>query len=53
MKPVNEEKLRSVLDRAAEKLFANEKILNFECGGEMARVPIYQIRYAQAQYYTE
>ena len=46
MKPVNEEKLRSVLDRAAEKLFANEKILNFECGGEMARVPIYQIRYA-------
>lgn len=46
MKPVKEEKLRSVLDRAAEKLFKNEKILNFALGGEMVRVPIYQIRYA-------
>lgn len=46
MKPVKEEKLRSVLDRAAEKLFKNEKILNFVLGGEMVRVPIYQIRYA-------
>lgn len=46
MKPVKEEKLRSVLDRAAEKLAKNEKILNFEVGGEMVRVPIYQIRYA-------
>lgn len=46
MKPVKEEKLHSVLDRAAEKLFKNEKILHFEVGGEMTRVPIYQIRYA-------
>lgn len=46
MKPVKEEKLRSVLDRAAEKLFKNEKILNFVLGGEMVCVPIYQIRYA-------
>ncbi len=46
MKPVKEEKLFSVLDRAAEKLSKNEKILNFEIGGEMVRVPIYQIRYA-------
>ncbi len=46
MKPVREEKLFSVLDRAAEKLSKNEKVLNFEIGGEMLRVPVYQIRYA-------
>ena len=46
MKPVKEEKLCSVLDRAVEKLSKNEKILNFGIGGEMVRVPIYQIRYA-------
>ena len=46
MKPVKEEKLCSVLDRAVEKLSKNEKVLNFEIGGEMIRVPIYQIRYA-------
>lgn len=46
MKPLKEEKLFSVLNRAAEKLSKNEKILNFESGGEMVRVPIYQIRYA-------
>lgn len=49
MKPVNENKLRSVLDRAAEKLTKNEKVLTFEAGGEMIRVPIYQIRYADVQ----
>lgn len=46
MKPVKEEKLSSVLDRAIEKLSKNEKVLNFEVRGEMIRVPIYQIRYA-------
>ena len=46
MKPVNEEKLRLVLDRAAEKLAKNERVLNFEVSGEMVRMPIYQIRYA-------
>ncbi len=46
MKPVKEEKLRSVLDRAVEKLTKNERVLHFEAGGEMVRVPIYQIRYA-------
>lgn len=46
MKPVKEEKLFSVLDRAAEKLAKNEKVLTLESGGEMVRVPIYQIRYA-------
>lgn len=46
MKPVNEEKLCLVLDRAAERLAKNERVLNFEVSGEMVRVPIYQIRYA-------
>lgn len=46
MKPVKEEKLWSVLDRAAEKLAKNEKVLHFEVSGEMVRVPIYQIRFA-------
>lgn len=46
MKPVKEEKLCSVLDRAAEKLSKNEKVLCLEAGGEMIRVPIYQIRFA-------
>ena len=46
MKPVKKEKLRSVLDRAVEKLTKNERVLHFEAGGEMVRVPIYQIRYA-------
>ena len=47
MKPVNENKLFAVLDRAAEKISKNEKILTFETGGEMFRIPIYQIRYAE------
>ena len=46
MKPVKQEKLFSVLDRAAEKLSKNEKVLNFEIDGEMVRDPVYQIRYA-------
>ena len=46
MKPVKEEKLRSVLDRAAEKITKNERVLHFETGGEMERIPVYQIRYA-------
>lgn len=46
MKPVKEEKLCSVLDRAAEKLQKNETVLNLEIRGEMLRLPIYQIRYA-------
>lgn len=47
MKPVKEEKLRLVLNRAVEKIAKNEKILNFEITGEMVRVPVYQIRYAE------
>lgn len=47
MKPVKEDKLFTVLDRAVEKVARNEKVLHFEVGGEMVRVPVYQIRYAE------
>lgn len=47
MKPIKEDKLCSVLNRAAEKLSKNEKVLTFEISSEMVRVPIYQIRYAE------
>ena len=40
MKPVNREKLFTVLDRALEK-----RCLNLESYGEMVRIPFYEIRY--------
>ena len=46
MKPVKDEKLFSVLDRAAERLSKNEKVLNLDISGEMVRVPLRQILYA-------
>jgi DNA-binding LytR/AlgR family response regulator len=46
MKPVKEDKLGEVLDRATEKLSKNEKVLTFAVGAEMVRVPVYRIRYA-------
>lgn len=49
VKPVQEEKLCSVLDRAVEKLSKNEKVLTLKSGDEMVRVPIYQVRYADVQ----
>ena len=47
MKPVKEEKLFEVLDRAVDKLAKNEKTINLDTKGEMIRLPIYQIRYAE------
>lgn len=45
MKPVNKEKLFTVLDRALEKRKQNERCLNLELSGEMVRLPFYEIRY--------
>ena len=45
MKPVNKDKLFSVLDRALEKRKQEERCLNLECAGEMVRIPFYEIRY--------
>lgn len=47
MKPVKEEKLWEVLDRAVDKISRNEKILNLESGSGIYRIPVYQIRYAE------
>ncbi len=47
MKPIKEQKLFAVLDRAADKIHKDEKVLHFQLGGEMRRVPIYHIRYAE------
>ena len=45
MKPVKDEKLFSVLDRAVERLSKNEKVLNLDISGEMVRLPLRQILY--------
>ncbi len=49
MKPVSQNKLFAVLDRALEKLGQNERCLNLEIGGEMIRLPFYEIRYLDVQ----
>ena len=46
MKPLDENKLFSVLNRAAEKLQKNEKVLHLELSGEMVRLPVH-IRWAE------
>ena len=45
MKPVSREKLFAVLNRALEKRKREERCLNLELGGEMVRIPFYDIRY--------
>ena len=45
MKPVQEDKLFAVLDRAVERLHKAERVLTLELGRETVRVPLRQIRY--------
>ena len=49
LKPVKEEKLFAVLDRAVEKLHSNQRTLLLELPGEVVRLPVYQIRSAEVQ----
>lgn len=49
MKPVKEDKLYAVLDRALEKRKQDERCLNLELSGEMVRIPFYEIRYLNVQ----
>ncbi len=49
MKPVNRDKLVTVLDRALEKRRQNERCLNLEISGEMVRIPFYEICYLDVQ----
>lgn len=45
IKPVDRDKLFSVLDRAVRKLRKNEQALTLVLPGETVRVPLYEIRY--------
>lgn len=45
MKPVKQDKLFTVLDRALEKRRQEDGCLNLESAGEMVRIPFYEIRY--------
>ena len=49
MKPVKEEKLYSVLDRATHKLKDNDKILYLELSDSMVQIPFYEIRWLEVQ----
>ena len=49
MKPVKEEKLFVVLDRAVERLHKNTKVLTLETSEEMVRVPLYQVSALEVQ----
>ena len=45
MKPINREKLLSVLDRALDKRKQQDRCLILESAGELVRLPFYEIRY--------
>lgn len=47
LKPVREEKLFSTLDRAAEKLSTDARVVTLETMQGTVRVPIYEIRFAE------
>ena len=49
MKPVKEEKLFAVLDRAVERLHKNTKVLTLETAEEMVRVPLYKVSALEVQ----
>ena len=49
MKPVKEEKLFVVLDRAVERLHKNTRVLTLETSEEMVRVPLYQVSALEVQ----
>lgn len=49
LKPVTEEKLRAVLDRAEERLKLKEKELPLAVQGAMVRIPLWEIRYIEVE----
>ena len=49
LKPVTQDRLSAVLNRATEKLASNERTLLVSQGGETIRVPLYDIRYLEVQ----
>ena len=49
LKPVTEEKLRAVLDRAAQRIESREKALCLSVSGATMRIPLREIRYLEVQ----
>lgn len=49
LKPVNENKLNEVLNKAVEKLNKNKKAIIIQYQGEMIRIPLYEIKYIDVQ----
>ena len=49
IKPVSEEKLHEVLNRAVIKIRKNEKALFLSSSGEAVRIPLYEIKYLEVQ----
>ena len=49
LKPVNQEKLSSVLDKGIEKLRQRGRFLNLELSGELVRIPLCEIRYLEVR----
>lgn len=47
MKPVKQEKLYEVLERAVQKIKKNEQVLVLEHSGETVRIPLYEICYIE------
>lgn len=47
VKPVSREKFFTVLDRAVEKMRQSARVLDLEIGGEMVRVPLYELKYLE------
>ena len=49
LKPVNQEKLSSVLDKGIEKLRQRGRFLNLELSGALVRIPLCEIRYLEVR----
>lgn len=49
LKPVSQEKLFGVLDRAAQHLKSRDKSILFHLQGEVVRIPLYEIRYLEVR----
>ena len=48
LKPVSQEKIDSVLDRAVERLKTGDAVLLVESGGEVLRLPLKEIRFIES-----
>lgn len=48
LKPVSQEKIDSVLDRAVERLKTADAVLLVESGGEVLRLPLKEIRFIES-----